>query len=160
MVILSNMFTGYFAKLKEYKKAGLIPVSIALKSPDWYYGLEYKKLAPTWDILNSWKNGVYKNDINHYTQEFKKQILDKLDINTVLHDLLNISENKLHNVILLCYEKPGDFCHRHLVADWITEIGQFISYAFIGNVIEYDALKIILTNKDCERLKEIEHNIR
>ena len=21
-------------------------------------------------------------------------------------------------IVLLCYEKPGDFCHRHLVADW------------------------------------------
>lgn len=42
------MFTGYFAKLKEYKQAGLIPISISGKSPDWYDGLEYKKLAPKW----------------------------------------------------------------------------------------------------------------
>ncbi len=20
----------------------------------------------------------------------------------------------------MCYEKPGDFCHRHLVADWLN----------------------------------------
>lgn len=153
------MFTGYFAKLKEYEKAGLIPVSIALKSPDWYHGVEYKKLAPTWDILNSWKNGVYKNDVNRYTQEFKKQIFDKLDINTVLRDLLNISEDKLYNVILLCYEKPGDFCHRHLVADWITNIGQFISYVCVGQVVEFSE-QIILTDNDVEKLKEIEHVIR
>ena len=23
------------------------------------------------------------------------------------------------DIILLCYEKSGDFCHRHIVADWI-----------------------------------------
>ena len=33
------MFTGYFAKLKEYKQAGLISVSISGKAPDWYDGL-------------------------------------------------------------------------------------------------------------------------
>ena len=24
-----------------------------------------------------------------------------------------------HDVILLCFEKPGEFCHRHLVAQWL-----------------------------------------
>ena len=28
------MFTGYFAKLKEYKQAGLIPISISAKAPE------------------------------------------------------------------------------------------------------------------------------
>ena len=25
------------------------------------------------------------------------------------------------DVALCCYEKPGDFCHRHILAKWITE---------------------------------------
>ena len=28
-------------------------------------------------------------------------------------------------IILLCYEKPGDFCHRHLVSDWFNQNGIF-----------------------------------
>ena len=24
-------------------------------------------------------------------------------------------------IALVCYEKPSDFCHRHLVAKWINE---------------------------------------
>jgi uncharacterized protein (DUF488 family) len=27
------------------------------------------------------------------------------------------------NIALVCYEKPTDFCHRHLVADWLKEHG-------------------------------------
>ena len=27
------------------------------------------------------------------------------------------------DIALVCYEKPGDFCHRHLVADWLNEAG-------------------------------------
>jgi len=23
------------------------------------------------------------------------------------------------DIALVCYEKPGDFCHRHLVAEWL-----------------------------------------
>ena len=32
------MYTGYFAKLKTYIDAGLVPVSICGKVPDWYRG--------------------------------------------------------------------------------------------------------------------------
>ena len=71
------MYTGYFAKLKKYQEAGLVPVSIALKSPDWYHGLEYKQLAPNWDILSAWKSGEHKGDVDYYTQEFNNKISDK-----------------------------------------------------------------------------------
>lgn len=27
------------------------------------------------------------------------------------------------DAVLLCYEKPGDFCHRHLVSQWLNENG-------------------------------------
>lgn len=26
-------------------------------------------------------------------------------------------------ICLICYEKPSDFCHRHLVADWLNKNG-------------------------------------
>ena len=26
-----------------------------------------------------------------------------------------------HDCVLLCYEKPGDFCHRHILANWLEE---------------------------------------
>ena len=31
--------------------------------------------------------------------------------------------NKDIDIALLCYEKPDDFCHRHLVADWLNKNG-------------------------------------
>lgn len=27
------------------------------------------------------------------------------------------------DIALICYEKPTDFCHRHLVAEWLTTNG-------------------------------------
>ncbi len=37
----------------------------------------------------------------------------------------------LDKVILLCYEKPAAFCHRHLVADWINK------HKGINFIVEY-----------------------
>lgn len=27
------------------------------------------------------------------------------------------------HIALVCYEKSGDFCHRHIVADWLNQAG-------------------------------------
>jgi hypothetical protein len=115
------VYTGYYAKLKEYKQAGLIPVSIAGKAPDWYDGLEYKKLAPKWAFFSEWKYGSHKGDNEYYIDQFGAQVLKSFTVESVLADLANLSNEELDKVILLCYEKPTDFCHRHLVANWINE---------------------------------------
>ena len=44
------IYTSYFAKLKKLP-AGIAPISIALKTPDWYTGLRYIKLAPWYSFF-------------------------------------------------------------------------------------------------------------
>ena len=107
------IYTGYFAKLKEYENNGLIPISISGKAPDFYNGIEYKRFAPSWSIYNNYKNGNI--DEFGYTERYKKEILDKLNPVEIKQFLTSFDKD----IILLCYEKQGDFCHRHLVADWI-----------------------------------------
>lgn len=115
------MYTGYYSRLKKYLDAGLYPVSIAGWAPDFYHGAEYKKLAPKWQFFNEWKNGSHKGDNDYYIREFKAQVLDKLDAFTVVSELEKLTGVDDSKIILLCYEKPKDFCHRHLVADWLTK---------------------------------------
>jgi uncharacterized protein YeaO (DUF488 family) len=119
------MYTGYFAKIKTYEKAGLIPIAICGGIPNWYKGLWYKKLAPKWSFFNEWKNGAeHKGDNDYYIYHFNNEVLDKLSVSLVVEDLQKIANTKdTDKIILLCYEKPGDFCHRHLVADWLTKNG-------------------------------------
>lgn len=114
------MYTGYFAKLKSYEEAGLVPVSIALKTPDWYHGAQYKKLAPKWSFFSEWKNGSHKGDDDYYMQHFKTEVLDNLDPEQVVKELERFTGVSRDKIILICYEKPGDFCHRHLVSMWLT----------------------------------------
>ena len=114
------MYTGYYAQLKKYLADGLYPVSIAGKCPDWYHGAEYKKLAPKWEFFSEWKNGSHKGDNKYYIKNFKELVLDKLDPAQVIKELEEITGVSKDKIILLCYEKPDDFCHRHLVADWFN----------------------------------------
>ena len=114
------MYTGYFASLENYQNDDLTPVSIVAQVPVWYKGAEYKKLTPKWSFFNEWKNGSHKGDNDYYTGHFKEEVLDKLNPAHVIKDLEELAGVSSDKIILLCYEKPDDFCHRHLVADWFN----------------------------------------
>ena len=117
------IYTSYFAKLKSLPD-NIIPISICGKAPDWYKGLQYKKLAPKYDFFMEWKK---THDNDYYIKCFNEQVLDKLNALTIMRDLIdlvNSTENHIgKEIALICYEKPSDFCHRHLVADWLRKNG-------------------------------------
>jgi uncharacterized protein (DUF488 family) len=101
------MNTSYFAKSSNRYTA----VSIAGRAPLWYSGRQYKKLAPKIGFFKKYKED---GDEAAYREQYQKQVLDQLDPREVYEELGE-------RAILLCYEKPGDFCHRHLVAEWLMK---------------------------------------
>ena len=111
------IYTTYFAKLKNLP-SNIIPIAICGKSPNWYNGLEYKKLAPKYDFFMKWKE---THDNNYYIKCFNEQVLDQLNPMIVYQELCSLAKND--DIALVCYEKPTDFCHRHLVADWLRDRG-------------------------------------
>ena len=125
------VYTSYFAKLKSLPD-NVVPISICAKAPDWYKGLQYKKLAPKYDFFMKWKEN---HDNDYYIKCFNEQVLDKLNVEEVVKELDDILLNqtttvdcsgdlkKVPRIALICYEKPSDFCHRHLVADWLNANG-------------------------------------
>lgn len=119
------MYTGYFAKLKTYVSAGLVPVSIALVTPSWYEGKCFRMLAPSKDILNSWKYGEHQGDSEYYVQRYRDEVLGHLDTQRVLRSLEAITGVPSSRIVLLCYEKPTSFCHRHVVAEWFGDCKEY-----------------------------------
>lgn len=117
------IYTSYFAKLKELENHNIIPISICGKAPDWYKGLQYKKLAPKYGFFVEWKKN---HDNDYYIKHFQSEVLDGLNATEVILDFskmdygFNVGEN---DIALICYEKPLDFCHRHLVAEWLNQNG-------------------------------------
>ena len=112
-------YTSYYANCVELDRAGIIPISIALHPPRGWYGLEYKKLAPTFDILLNYR---HDHDETKYTERYKSEILDNLDPHDVMKDLIHMA-GKNHELALVCYEGSDSFCHRHLVANWLNKHG-------------------------------------
>lgn len=114
------IYTTYFAKLKSLPD-NVIPISICGKAPYWYKGLQYKKLAPKYDFFMRWKE---THDNDYYIKCFNEQVLGKLDwfqVYEELYDLADTCGKSHYEIALVCYEKPTDFCHRHLVANWFNE---------------------------------------
>ena len=69
-----------------------------------------KKLQPDWStMVGPYKEG--RLTAEEYTKRYMVQ-LEKLDP----HEL--VGELGL-DAVLVCYEKPGEFCHRHIVATWL-----------------------------------------
>ena len=64
------IYTSYFAKLKSLPE-DLVPISICGKVPDWYKGLQYKKLAPKYDFFMKWKE---THDDDYYVQQYYEQV--------------------------------------------------------------------------------------
>lgn len=111
------IYTSYFAKLKKLPE-NIIPISICGKAPDWYKGIQYKTLAPKYNFFMEWKKN---HDNDYYIEHFQKEVLDTLDVKQVVYELYKLSQSK--DIVLICYEKPSDFCHRHLVHKWLAENG-------------------------------------
>lgn len=112
-----NIYTSYFGNMRNIP-AGMVPVAICAKAPDAYTERQYKTLAPKYDCLMQ-----YKQDHNEeaYIQKYNSQVLSHLSPAEVVRQLELLSDGK--DVVMLCYEKRGDFCHRHLVAKWLNNYG-------------------------------------
>jgi len=113
------MYTSYYAKNSDSPNA----VSIAIYTPRWFSGRTYKKLAPTPSILETYKR---TGDVQLYVDSYTRDVLSKLDVHEVWKELGP-------EAILLCYESPEKFCHRHIVAKWLRDAGyeiEEISYPY------------------------------
>lgn len=107
-----KIYTGNFANVKKYQAAGLHPVSIAITAR-YFTGDVYRPLNPDRSFMMEPEQS--------YTPKYERK-LASLSAAGVVDDLRSLGKGK--DVILLCHEGENDFCHRRLVASWLSrEIG-------------------------------------
>ena len=107
------IYTSYYAHYKGDKG-----VAISLWLPKWYPTKieHFPALAPTQQILQKWKNSDKTDaDKQEYVEAYINDVLAKLDVHTVA--------KQLDGKVLLCYERATDFCHRHIVRQWLNQNG-------------------------------------
>lgn len=102
------IYTSFFSS-KKYELSNAI--SIARKTPDFLENkIEvYEDLCPKWELISDYKKD---NDRSKYIIRYCIETLSRLNPD----ELIKYLDNK----VLLCYEKSGDFCHRHIVAKWLS----------------------------------------
>lgn len=81
-----------------------------------YQGDCYSKLAPKKEFWQKWHDNIRKiseeENAKYYIEQYYKEVLSNLDPLEVYKDL--------EHTTLLCYEDANEFCHRHIVAEWIN----------------------------------------
>ena len=109
------IYTGYYSKIKEYADSGLILLSISRTKPEFAKScIDIPQLFPSDKILWDYKKG--KIDEMEYTSKYLDQ-LNELGIDRIIKMIQIFGDN----VVLLCWESPEKFCHRHILADYINK---------------------------------------
>lgn len=125
---MKQLYTSYYAKSGHLSTA----ISISLSSPSFFRRRWYPLLAPSYPILKAYKKGKINEE------EYELLYIDLLETDRsltpqkVLDDLPDQS-------VLLCYEKTGKFCHRHIVAEWLKQCPNVI----ITEIIDPKPLHIV-----------------
>lgn len=107
-----KLYTSYFGKSLNHPQA----VAITVRPPPFSPKVRHcDQLAPTWKLVSAYKTG----EIN--AEEYKKRYLDMLRRKND-GDPRNVLMYLRDGDVLLCYEKPGEFCHRHVAAEWLKTV--------------------------------------
>ena len=105
--------TSYFAKMRKMTSEQQSQcMSIARFTPKGMDIHGYSLVQPSSRLLRMYKAGEVSE--KQYRAEYLAQ-LDKIGVDVIANDC--------QNKILLCYEKPESFCHRHILAEWLREHG-------------------------------------
>jgi hypothetical protein len=94
----------------NFRTAGHLPQAVAISrgTPKGWRGRVYKPLAPSWALVKI-------ADPETFIKLYRAQVLEKLDARQVLADL------GIDDFVILCWEQPGEFCHRLVVAAWLQK---------------------------------------
>lgn len=105
----------YTGKYENCKSGNLISISGDRGKKVGFTGKVISVLAPKLSFWKIWEENIGKVDelenIKFYINEYYKQVLINIDIEKILSEELD--------PILLCYEDSNDFCHRHVLAEYI-----------------------------------------
>ena len=96
------------------------------------YDIWVRSLAPSAELLKKYKN----SEINWNT--FKTTLFYELknNIDSVETIYTLQPKNSVHNITLLCHEKDGCPCHRHMVRDLIED-PRLLSSTFVSENTNY-----------------------
>ena len=120
-----RIWTSYFANLEKLESANIYCVAICNKVPAFFKGPNIESVAPNNSILWEYKKSAQTDaDRERYKQRYVDEVLCAYRFHPeYFTDLLQSFSNSENgkDIALICYERPEDFCHRHILAEWLNE---------------------------------------
>ena len=137
------IYTGCYGKCKS---GNLISISGDHGKKVNFNGKFIREFAPKLSFWKIWEDNIGKIDVyentKFYIREYYKQVLVNLDIEQILSEEVD--------PILLCYEDSNEFCHRHILAEYIE-----LKYGIKVTEIEIDEYGNIIPKERPKYIKEI-----
>ena len=116
------VYTGCFRRFKFVPN----PLSIAGLTPSWVGEIpKFKKLAPPKDLVYNYKDNKITQE--EYTIFYNTNILSQWNNGFELLFELSFYGPE---ITMLCYEEFPQFCHRHLVANFIFQTTNIKVYEY------------------------------
>lgn len=109
------IYTSYYSNYRNFI-SGFKIVRISLWPPKYKYDVRIDKVAleltPSSKLLLAMKEKRITRQ--QYDDYFNNQLckLNSVDV-----------ANRYNDSVMICYEKPSDHCHRHLVRRWLNDNG-------------------------------------
>lgn len=135
-----KIYTSYYGNLKNLLNNNILPIVVSTSHPN-IPQLKYicKDLAPGWDIINNYKND--KDGGLDPTIKYEKDYITKLD-KLSDKDWFRIYDyckgayetTNSNGIALMCYDKPVDFCHRHILRNYINR--RFLKWIAPDNLLK------------------------
>ena len=111
-----------------------------------FKGKAISELAPKRNFWEKWHNNIGKISEEENTKYYIKEYYDKVLSKVNIEDLLKHEKDP----VLLCYERGQEFCHRHVLAEYIEMV-----YGIKVRDIKVDNNLNIEENKRPEYIKKI-----
>ncbi len=115
------MFTSHWRNT-ELADLDCVPVGISRGEPRWKLGFRYRRYPALAPSDETWAH----DDTEQFAASYLRQ-LERLGAGTIVSELERIAGGRA--AVCLCWERPGEFCHRRLLAGFIqretgTEIAE------------------------------------
>lgn len=113
------IYTSSYRMVKDLDKAGIVPIAISR-----FYPRDMKHDKILWDLTVAPTVSILETrpDLDLYRKRYFSEILANLNADQVVFHFAKLAGYG-NDFALLCYEKPDEFCHRQLVAEWLRSNG-------------------------------------
>lgn len=111
------IYTSYFSKWKGFEDPNYVLMATTYYKPEWFSGEWFFDVAPKKELVEKYKAGEVGAD--QYTDIYLNYLTENSE--KILAQVRAFDPNKTY--ILLCFEGPDRFCHRHVLSSWLRSKG-------------------------------------